>query len=496
MQRRSKNDPVPQNMTSAAVRLLREPDRASREAKGPCAGRAAASVEQLRDLAPARIRGRLTALSPHSLEISGLAGHSSVGDRIIIHAGQKPLLAEIVAFRKEVAKAVPFGITEGIRPGVTVDARLLRIAGSPWPIARGAAIGACLHVSDAWLGRIVDPLGCTLDSKEPIAGGHPRPLRAAPPKATCRDRLGERIDLGVRVLNLFATCRRGQRMGLFAAAGVGKSTLLASLARHTACDVAVIALVGERGREVREFIEDDLGLDGLARSVVVVATSDSPAMLRREAPYAAMTIAEHFRDQGRSVLLLVDSITRFCFAAREICLSAGELPTARGYPPSVFADLPLLLERAGPGERGSPSNRSSGSITAFFTVLLEGDETNEPIADTIRGILDGHVILDRKIAESGRYPALDVLRSLSRAVPGCLSEAESRTVGRARAILSLHSEMADMVRLGAYRAGSDATVDEALLLAPKIETMLRQGRNEFCSLESSFAKLEETLSGH
>ena len=269
---------------------------------------------------------------------------------------------------------------------------------------------------------------------------------------------------------------QGQRLGLFSGSGIGKSTLLAMLARHTACDVAVLALVGERGREVREFLEDDLGEAGLARSVVVVATSDSPPLLRREAAFAAMTVAEHFRDQGKSVLLLMDSVTRFCLALREIGLSAGEPPATRGYPPSVFAELPRLLERAGPGL--DRTDGPAGHITALFSVLVEGDDHNEPVADAVRGILDGHVVLDRRIAEGGRYPAVDVLRSLSRAVPGCNAPEENALTRRARALLALHADMADMVRLGAYRAGSDPAVDEAVALAPRIEAMLRQARDE------------------
>ena len=247
---------------------------------------------------------------------------------------------------------------------------------------------------DGWLGRVIDPLGNPVDGRGALPrGDRPLPVRAGPPDATGRARLGDRLDLGVTALNLFTTCRSGQRLGLFAGSGVGKSTLLSMLARQTACDVAVLALVGERGREVREFLEDDLGPEGLARCVVVTATSDTPPLLRREAAYAAMTVAEHFRDQGKSVLLLMDSVTRFCLALREIGLSVGEPPATRGYPPSVFAELPRLLERAGPGPE---REGGAGQITALFTVLVEGDDHNEPIADAVRGILDGHVVLDRR----------------------------------------------------------------------------------------------------
>jgi flagellum-specific ATP synthase len=352
--------------------------------------------------------------------------------------------------------------------------------------------GHHLAVSNDWVGRVVDPLGRCMDGKHELSHGlTPRPVRAAPPPATERGRLGDRLDLGLRAMNVFTTCRQGQRLGLFAGSGIGKSTLMAMLARHTKCDVAVLALVGERGREVREFLEDDLGPDGLARSVVVIATSDQPPLMRREAAYTAMTIAEHFRDQGKSVLLMMDSVTRFCLALREIGLSAGEPPATRGYPPSVFAELPRLLERAGPGP---VINGVAGQITGLFTVLVEGDDHNEPVADAVRGILDGHVILDRRIGETGRYPAIDILRSLSRTVPGCNSAAENELTRRARAILSLHAEMADLIRLGAYRAGTDPAVDEAIRLLPRIEAVLRQDRLEQSSLPASFDALREAMS--
>jgi flagellum-specific ATP synthase len=304
-----------------------------------------------------------------------------------------------------------------------------------------------------------------------------------------RARLGPRIDLGVKALNGFVTCRQGQRLGLFAGSGVGKSTLLSMLARFTTCDVAVISLVGERGRELREFIEDDLGPEGLARSVLVVATSDEPPLMRRECAYAAACIAEHFRDQGKSVLLMMDSVTRFCLALREIGLSAGEPPTTRGYPPSVFAELPRLLERAGPGLPGS------GMITGLFTVLVEGDDHNEPVADAVRGILDGHVVLDRRIAEGGRYPAVDILRSLSRTVPGVNQPAENAVVNKARAILATWQDMSDLVRLGAYKSGSDPLVDEAVRLAPAIESFLTQAKDQPCSIDEVFAGLQAVLGG-
>jgi flagellum-specific ATP synthase len=430
------------------------------------------------DLLPTCIQGTLTGVSGLAVEIAGLAGVTSVGDRIGLSArDNRPVLAEIVGFRGGLAQALPFGAADGLGPG-------------------GRAVvlgyGGTLAVADSWLGRVIDPLGAPLDDRGRLAlGPVRRVVRAAPPPATARARLGPRIDLGVRAVDLFATCRQGQRLGLFAGSGVGKSTLLGMLARQAVCDVAVLALVGERGREVREFIEDDLGADGLARSVVVVATSDTSPLLRRQAAYAAMTVAEHFRDQGKSVLLMMDSVTRFCLALREIGLAAGEPPATRGYPPSTFAELPRLLERAGPGlER---ADGTAGHITALFNVLVEGDDQNEPVADAVRGTLDGHIVLDRRIAEGGRYPAVDVLRSLSRAVPGCNSAEENALVRRARAILATWADMADLVRLGAYRAGTDPVVDEAVALAPRIEALLVQDKQEHSLLAASFAALRATL---
>ncbi len=434
------------------------------------------------------------------IEVAGITPHLAVGDRIEVRAyapspagaasgaaestAAKPgVAAEVVGFRNGLARALAFGPLDGLGPRSAACV----------PAASGRVRGAALGVSDGWLGRVADPLGQPLDGRGPLPSGTPRPVRADPPPAAGRARLGPRIGLGVRALDLFATCRAGQRLGLFAGSGVGKSTLMAQLVHGAGADVAVLALVGERGREVREFLEDDLGDAGLSRAVALVATSDQPPLMRREAAYAAMTVAEHFRDQGLHVLLLMDSVTRFCLALREIGLAAGEPPATRGYPPSVFAELPRLLERAGPGpDRGA----ASGHITAVFTVLVEGDDHNEPVADAVRGILDGHVILDRRIGEAGRYPAVDVLRSLSRTVPGCLPGDEAALVRRARGILSLHADIADLVRLGAYRPGADPATDEALRLAPGIEAVLRQPKEEHGALPEAFGLLRSALEGH
>ncbi|MGG5812540.1 FliI/YscN family ATPase [Falsiroseomonas sp. CW058] len=401
-----------------------------------------------------QVEGRVAVVDALSVEVTGLSGFVAIGSRLALGPG---LPAEVVAVGPRGARAVAFAPLDGIRLGARA-----RLEGP-----------ATLSPCESWLGRVVDPLGRPMDGKGPLAAGPvARPVRARAPDAALRARLGPRLDLGVRALDAFCTMRRGQRLGLFAASGVGKSTLLSMLARGAGCDAAVLCLVGERGRELREFIEDDLGAEGLARSTVVCATSDAPAPMRREAAFAAMTIAESLAAGGRHVLMMMDSVTRFALACREIGLAAGEVPATRGHTPSVFAELPRLLERAGPCLEST-----GGFITGLFTVLVDGDDHDEPVADAVRGILDGHVVLDRRIGERGRWPAIDVLRSLSRTVPGCLEEPERAALTRARGILSLAAEMAELVRLGAYRAGTDAAVDEALRLAPRIEAFLAQRKD-------------------
>ena len=445
--------------------------------------RLARAQASLAGVVPAEVCGRVSAVSGMSVDVLGLGAVLGVGDRVqLVPRHAQTLTAEVLGFRGNAVRTMAFGGLDGVGLGSLVNAPLRTF---------GQRTAATLSPSSLWLGRVIDPLGQPLDGRGVLPlGDRKRAVRANPPDAATRARLGERLDLGVAALNLFTTCRAGQRLGLFAGSGVGKSTLLAMLARNTACDVVVLALVGERGREVREFLEDDLGAEGLARSVVVMATSDASPLLRREAAYAAMTVAEHFRDEGKSVLLLMDSVTRFCLALREIGLSAGEPPATRGYPPSVFAELPRLLERAGPGPE---TNGRAGQITALITVLVEGDDHNEPIADAVRGILDGHVVLDRRIGEAGRYPAVDVLRSLSRTTPGCLEAAEIPLVARARSLLATYAEMADLVRLGAYKPGADPQVDEAVRLAPRIERVLQQDRSACRRFFDNFAELATAM---
>jgi flagellum-specific ATP synthase len=331
-------------------------------------------------------------------------------------------------------------------------------------------------------------MGEPVDGKGPLmTGSLAYPLRASPPPAHNRQRVGGKLDLGVRALNTFLTVCRGQRIGIFSGSGIGKSILFSMLARFTQSDVNVIGLIGERGREVQEFLEDDLGEAGLARSVVVVATSDQAPVVRRQAAYLMMALAEYFRDLDNHVLCLMDSVTRFAMAQREIGLSAGEPPASKGYTPTVFAELPKLLERAGPGAVGQ------GTITGVFTVLVEGDDHNEPIADAVRGTIDGHIVLDRAIAERGRYPAVNVLRSISRVMPDCNSDQENALIGRARALISTYEDMAELIRIGAYRQGSDPEIDRAIALYPALESFLEQGKHERSDLASGYAALAQIL---
>lgn len=433
----------------------------------------AAAASGLRMLAPDQRYGRVVAVRGALIEVDGLAGAARIGSRITLRSPVGAIEAEVVGLDHGIAHCMPFNEPEGIASGSRADLSAGQLG---------------LRVSSGWLGRVVDGLGRPVDGKGPLPQGREqRRIKSAPPPASARARVGARIETGVRALDLFAPLCRGQRLGLFAGSGVGKSTLLSMLARWTECDVAVIGLIGERGREVQEFIQDDLGEEGLARSVVVIATSDEPALLRRQAAWTTLAVAEHFRDEGLDVLCLMDSVTRFAMAQREIGLATGEPPATKGYTPTVFAELPRLLERAGPGTPGQ------GAITGLFTVLVDGDDHNEPVADAVRGILDGHVVITRKIAERGRYPAIDVLRSVSRTLPQCLEPQDNATRLAARAELATWKDMEEMVRLGAYRAGANAEVDRAVALAPRIEALLNQDKRIRSFAAEDFAALSGIL---
>lgn len=434
-------------------------------------------VERMEDRA---LMGRVSALNGLLVEVEGPRAGLSLGSHALIETGDGVAECEVVGFRGETALMMPFGPLEGVRPGAR---------------ARLRPDSARVRPSNAWLGRVLDGFGRPLDlGPELVEGDRPCSLKGNPPSAHGRARLGDRLDLGVRALNSFVPMRRGQRLGIFAGSGVGKSVLMSMLARACDADVIVIGLIGERGREAREFVDDVLGPDGRARSVVITETSDSPALARRQAAYLTLTTAEYFRDQGKDVLCLMDSVTRFALAQREIGLAAGEPPTTRGYTPSVFAELPRLLERAGPGPE-TGDGRKAGSITGLFTVLVDGDDHNEPIADAVRGILDGHVVMSRAIAERGRYPAIDVLKSVSRTAPEVYEDAERPLMAEARKVLSAYSDMEELIRLGAYTAGSNPAVDRAIALNDPLEAFLAQDKDEATDIPSTFAALAGILGG-
>ena len=423
---------------------------------------------------PYRLYGRVTAVLGMMIEVGGVQNALAIGDRCRILGREKSAVTgEVVGFRNGRALLMPFGSLDGV--GLGCKAELVDTEPAVYP-------------ASGWLGRVVNAMG------EPVDGGGALPqgamayrLRAAPPHANERQRVGGKLDLGVRSINTFLTCCQGQRMGIFSGSGVGKSILLSMMARHSTADINVIGLIGERGREVQEFIEDYLGPEGLARSILVVATSDESPLLRRQAAYLTLTLSEYFRDRGKHVLCLMDSITRVAMAQREIGLTAGEPPASKGYTPSVFSELPKLLERAGPGRKGE------GTISGLFTVLVEGDDHNEPVADAVRGILDGHIVLDRAIAERGRFPPVHILRSVSRVMPGCNNDEENEMVARARMLISTYEDMADMIRIGAYRKGSDPKTDEALFYYPLLENFLRQARDERTNLQEGYEGLLKAL---
>ncbi|MEL6980132.1 MAG: FliI/YscN family ATPase [Pseudomonadota bacterium] len=408
------------------------------------------------------LRGRVLSISGPIIRtrLSGV----KIGDMCQIEGGSDgPIAAEVVAISEDVAMLTPLGDTRGLSTWSGV-----RLCGKPMIVPCG----------DGLLGRTVDALGRPLDAKGPVSGRlDEAPIERAPPSPLSRQLISKPLSTGVRVIDGLLTLGRGQRIGIFGGAGAGKSTLLSALIKGSEADVAVIALIGERGREVREFVEETLGEDGAARSVVVAATSDRPALERMKAAATATSIAEHFSDQGKDVLLVMDSITRFARALREIGLSVGEPPTRRGFPPSVFARLPVLLERAGPAPRGT--------ITAIYNVLVDSEEDGDPIADEVRGILDGHVILSPKLAARGHYPAIDVNRSRSRTMGAVVTKEHQGAADRIRALLAKHAELEFLIEVGEYKPGQDELADEAVQKHSSIVDFLRQRPGETTSLEET-----------
>lgn len=430
----------------------------------------AALIQRIKSLSPIRPVGRVTAAGSGTVTVSGLSDRAGLGDLVEIrHGTGTRRRGEVLALAETTVTVLPDGTPEGLSVG---DRAVLLGPGEISPHA-------------GWLGRVVDPFGQPLDGQPLMPGLAPRPLRAAPPPATERRALGPRLATGLAAFDTLLPLVRGQRIGLFAGSGVGKSTLLAKLARGVQADMAVIALVGERGREVGEFVTQVLGPEGMARSVVIAATSDQSPMVRRRAAWAAMAVAEHFRDEGRHVLFLLDSVTRFAEAHRELALAAAEPAALRGFPPSTAQAVTSLAERAGPG------TKEMGDITAVFSVLVAGSDMEEPVADILRGVLDGHVVLDRRIAERGRFPAVDLLRSVSRSLPAAATGPENALISRARRLLGAYDKAEMMIQAGLYAAGSDPEIDAAIATWSGLDAFLAEDAPD--GIARSFARLEAAL---
>ena len=423
----------------------------------------------IKNIDPIRVNGRVTQVVGLLIEATG--PQNPVGDICHIVTPQGPLPCEIVGFRRGSVLLMPLIHTEGIRQGSEVVP-----TGMPLTVPAGEEL----------FGRLLDGLGFPIDDKGDLPASIERvPINREPPNPFTRKRILDPIPTGIRVIDGLLTIGGGQRMGIFAGSGVGKSTLMGMMCRSAQSDVNVIALVGERGREVREFLEKDLGPEGMRKSIIVVATSDRPALVRVKAAFTATAIAEYFRDKGKNVMLMMDSVTRFALAQREIGLAVGEPPTTRGYTPSVFSLLPKLLERAGTARKGS--------ITGIYTVLVEGGDMDEPVADAVRGILDGHLLLSRELAHQNIFPAVDVLGSISRLMPEITDKSHFEIAGKLRNIYSTYNKNADAISLGAYKSGSDPRIDEAIKKQPLIEEYIKQGIKDSVSFEESLSALKKIV---
>lgn len=424
---------------------------------------------RISQMQPVRAVGRVQSVDGTIIWVRGLAETACIGDRLrLMHAGNV-LGGEALRISDDLVAMLPDDAPDGVSKGDRVA-----VLGPP-------TLAPC----DSWIGRVVDAYGRPLDGAPIGPGKRRRPFRASPPPAAARRRLGARLGTGLAVFDTLLPIVQGQRIGLFAGSGVGKSSLLAQLAQGMEADVVVLALVGERGREVLDFVTSVLGPEGMARSVVVAATSDRSPLERRRCPLAAMTIAEHFRDQGKHVLYLADSITRFAEAHREVAIASGELPALRGHPPSVAHQIMRLAERAGPGMEGA------GDITAVFSVLVAGSDMDEPVADILRGVLDGHVVLDRQIAERGRFPAIDLLRSVSRSLPEAATDHENELIQKVRSLLGVYARSETMVRAGLYREGEDPMLDQAMKVWPDLDGFLAEG--SLNGAAGAFQKMELIL---
>ena len=429
--------------------------------------------DKLRTFETVRSTGRISQIVGLTIEGDGPAVELGEHCLIKIRGSQEPLSAEVVGFKAGKVLLMALGDMTGISPGSEI-------------VATGEKLQ--VEVGPGLLGRVLDGLGNPLDDRGPILSGEFYPLTAAPPNPLTRRRIETPLALGVKAIDGLLTCGRGQRVGIFAGSGVGKSTLLGMIARNTEADINVIGLIGERGREVRDFLERDLGPEGLARSVVIVATSDQPALVRMKGAMVATAVAEYFRDQGKDVMLMMDSVTRFAIAQREVGLAVGEPPTTRGFTPSVFAMLPRLLERSGTAEKGS--------ITGLYTVLVEGDDMNEPIADAVRGILDGHIVLSRQLAHLNHYPAIDVLASISRLMSELATPAHQQAAGVLRSLLATYRDNQDLINIGAYVPGSNDQIDAAIRQIDNINRFLQQATTENVSYDDTVAQIIAMMGGN
>ncbi len=444
---------------------------------------------------PLLVRGRLTRVAGLVMEAVGLK--LPLGSQVLVVQDESLRVdAEVVGFAGERLFLMPTTEPVGLRPGALVVpheavAPRPRFGRENHPWRRAEDRARHLPMGDSLLGRVLDPNGRPLDKLGPLDGVPLRPLARRPINAMEREKIAEPLDVGVRAINALLTVGRGQRMGLFAGAGVGKSVLLGMMARFTSADVTIVGLVGERGREVKEFIEDILGREGLARAIVVAAPADTPPLLRMQGAAYATALAEYFRDQGRHVLLLVDSLTRYAMAAREIALAIGEPPATKGYPPSVFARLPQLVERA--GNAPATNGGRGGSITAFYTVLTEGDDPQDPVADSARAILDGHIVLSRSLADAGHYPAIDIESSISRVMTAVAGPDQIEQARRFKALYSRFTRNRDLLSVGAYVPGSDRVLDAAIAAHPRMEAFLQQSMHEPSTLAEACGRMTAML---
>ncbi|KAF8818974.1 FliI/YscN family ATPase [Rickettsia endosymbiont of Cardiosporidium cionae] len=430
------------------------------------------------DLIPAvSIYGKIIKIHITTIECVGIERHSFIGSICSIEKNKKEIiLSEVIGFNKDVTILMPFGDIAGLSTGSEV-----RVLGD---------IYSSIYPDMTWLGRMLDAFGNPIDDYADSImkrGTKQYQLRANVIPSQKRNIVGNKVEMGIKAIDIFASCCRGQRMGIFSGSGVGKSVLISMLTRNANFDVKIIGLIGERSRESKEFINKYLGKEGLKNAVIVVANGNESALMRKRATYLTMTIAEYFRDQNKEVLCIIDSMTRFAMAQREIGLALGEAPTSKGYTASVFSELPKILERAGPGTKSS-------SITGLFSVLVEGDDHNEPISDAMRGVLDGHIVLNRSIAERNRYPAVDILKSISRMLPGCNTELQNRNINRAKKYIALYEDMSDLIKIGAYKHNSNPEVDLAIKYYRKIDELIRQAPDEYCSIEDAYQALEQIIS--